>query len=367
MRSRGLERVYIMKIKSAYSSFLLLGLIGSLLLACTMPGNSPVIVPTALANPQVEAIFMQRPLNGAVYTLDTVVQLDTAVRGTSMGNISGIDFLANGTSVAAGTGSSDAIVSYFGASWTPSQAGLYYVQSKAVMSDGSIAISQPVRVCVIPVSSPLFNSERGGYLGPCAIPTRIPDATSSGDITINVLTSPQTVSKFTDTACPNSSVDFTFVAQVDDPQDQVAFLGLDFDWIGSGYFRFFLNWVTTRPLNRKEYRASIPLSPFQVAETSDQGARWRITAYGRDGQELQSAEGTIPTEILECSQQPLQAAPTSTPASDRDCPPGTYYASNRCIQIQINPPSDSESPNSQPGCPAGETYTCDPVCGCAPG
>ena len=106
---------------------------------------------------------------------------------------------------------------------------------------------------------------------------------------------------------------------------------------------------------------------------------------------VDATHNAVPSGLNNCANvthqqaQPIRVAPsatptlaprfTPTPASDRDCPPGTYFATNRCIRIQIlNPPAGNggplppgSQPGSQPSCPAGETYTCDPVCGCAPG
>jgi hypothetical protein len=60
------------------------------------------------------------------------------------------------------------------------------------------------------------------------------------------------------------------------------------------------------------------------------------------------------------TEQQLIIFPTSTPL-DIIQPPANLHPGNN------NNPGGKNPGGSSPSCPAGETYTCDPVCGCAPG
>lgn len=232
------EGTYAMKTK-IFVSFFLLCAISLVVQACNLPGPHPIAPPTALTNPGVPTILMQRPLNGSIYSTGTSIQLQALVRSISSSSISEVTFLVNGASI----GAADEFQSR---NWTPPQPGEYYIQSRAVLSDGATAVSNPARICVMSLATG-FSSEEGGYLGLCEIPTRIPNAASSGNITINAFASPNIISYSTSPLCSLTTVNLTFVARVDDPQDLVAFasLGLYLN-SASGSFQFFLNWVTTK-------------------------------------------------------------------------------------------------------------------------
>jgi hypothetical protein len=360
-----------MKTKSVLS---LAGVIGLILGACNMPGTPPIVQPTALSNSEV-AIDMYYPSNGSIYSVGGLIYLNGVIKlASDTTPINEASFLINGSSLAATI--NDAVnPKISNGTWTPSDPGEYYIQARVTLGDGSIAISEPHRVCVMPVGVEPSSDWGGGrgYLGPCPLATRIASPASTGDLTFNVVAAPSTIRATvicTDVNQPLTP-SITFIAQLDDPQDLVALVHVSIrnPAGGSILWESYLNWVTTRPVNQKEYRGTLQ-NPSDVLSSVD-AANWQAIAYGRDGHQIQMVEGVITVQLIDCNQypQPQPGIAPPTPASDRDCPPGTYYASNRCIQIQIQPSGGQPgSPsNPQPSCPAGETYTCDPVCGCAPG
>ncbi len=158
-----------------------------------------------------------------------------------------------------------------------------------------------------------FDPSAFGYEGLCEVPTRIPHPASSGQVLISASVAPAIIHYSIDPVeCPlNSSIDFSFIARVDDPQDLVAFVTLDLiasEWTGTS----FLNWVTTRPVNQKEYRESFHWGGVYAGEFSNGSMGWVMHAIGRDGQTLQSIEGSIPVRSVNCGQQPLQVATPET-------------------------------------------------------
>ncbi len=344
--------------KKLFALFFLWGVISLLLQACNYSGTPPLIPPTALTNPEVTTILMQRPLNGSIFSIGALVEMQTLVRSASSLSINEITFLVNGTSI----GAADEFQSR---NWTPPGPGEYYIQSRAVLSDGAIAISNPVRICVMSLAYG-FRSEEGGYLGLCEIPTRIPNAAASGNITINALASPNTISYSPDPACYWNRVDVTFVARVDDPQDLVAFASLEL-YLNSttNPFQFFLNWITTRPVNQKEYRTSFNFGPYNLVDIPNGALRWVIKVFGRDGQELQTAEGSIPVQVIECNPQPLQIAPSTAPTGTSTSEilqivTSTPTPTQRVLYI-VSPTKKPKKDNGNSNPPPAPTQPCNPL------
>lgn len=224
--------------------------------ACNMPANHPIPPPTALINPEIPAILLQNPVDGSIYDLGSNIPFILLLPGINSSSLHDVAFLVNGSYV----GTAHGTMEY---DWIAPHTGEYYIQGRAILNDGATAISAPKRVCVISLAS---NSSiwpgAGGYYGLCDVPTRIPDAASSGDISVDALASPSVISFSTNQAC-SVAVPITFVAKVGDPQDLVAFVAVAFetDLNGNGGYIYYLNWVTTRPVNQKEYRTSVTLSP----------------------------------------------------------------------------------------------------------
>ncbi len=345
-----------MKTKSGVL-FCLLFIVSLILGACGPSGDHPITPPTALTNPEIPSILLERPLNGSIHNLGSSIYFALLLPGISSSSLHEVTFLVNGAPVGTANGSGEF-------NWVAPHAGEYYVQGKAVLNDGATAISTPNRICVMSLSSnSAIADEEPGYLGPCVPPTRIPNAAASGDIAISAIASPGVINYSTDPACSLTHTDIAFVATVNDPQDLVAFAAVQFetDLSGNGGFLTYLNWTTTRPVNQKEYRTTISFGPSTLAGIAGGVFRWRIVSYGRDGQALQhSALYSIPLQQIQCSQQPLEIATLTPPPSSVSCPPGTYYAegSQQCVQIQIITPKPGSGNSGNNQCPAGQKWVC---------
>jgi hypothetical protein len=309
-----------MKTKSVIGLSPLLLVIGLTIVACNMPGTPPPAPPTALANPGVIGIALNNPYNTSIWYVGNPVGVDTNVIIAAGRSINEVSFLVNGTPVVSIDGSSDSARRFYASGWVPSDPGEYYIQSEVVLSDGTMAISRPNRICVMPIDSPLFRPSTTGYVGPCAVPTHISSSASSGDISISAQVAPVAITIYPDPACsPNPDVHtvrLSITANVNDPQDQVAFAAFLMDQRWSGiHWDLYMNWVTTRPVNQKEYRSFIEL-PWSVFDGFPSDALpWHIKVYGRDGQELPTHfDGVTPIHVIECSSQHLETSPSATPA-----------------------------------------------------
>ena len=274
-----------------------------LITACSMP----VRPPTALPNQAIH-LAVQRPANDTMYSVGETIPLEAAVYTSQP--IRSHSFLANGIPV--GTGMTDIIDAVFQASWTPGTAGEYYIQSKVTLMDGSVAISEPNRICVM-TGALAGTFHPGNYTGLCEVPTRIPNPASSGVLVVNAVAVPDTI--YFSELCP-AYPSLTFIATVDDPQDLVAYVLLTLNDINFNvYNASFMSWVTTRPGNQKEYRRTIQLdSNFDFSANSSMP--WIVSTIGRDGRDLTPVDGAIRILPLQtqCSQQPLVIPPSGTPA-----------------------------------------------------
>jgi hypothetical protein len=167
------------------------------------------------------------------------------------------------------------------------------------------------------------------------------------------------------TGCPSRVPPSTisFQAVVTDPADLVAFVIVDYVLsVGGDHDSLSLNRTSSLPTGEKVFTGTTEdlaaWLAFQMVDGSGAPVAgeidWTAYAYGRDGSILATDGPHIIsaapcTPLIIFSPQPLifVPTPTSTPASDRDCPPGTYFApaTSRCIQIQIVPtkPGGGES------------------------
>ena len=302
-----------MKTKSIVVLFCTISL---LLNACG--GTPPVHPPAALPNPAVTTISMDFPGNGSIYSVGRAIALYGGVGLTSTlapsptsPTIRSRAFLANGVSVGTGTPVSVNAGNFTG-TWTPRTAGEYYLQSKVTFNNGSTAISEPNRICVMPASyNPIYYA--GGFTGLCSMPTRIPDHATSGVVAVHVVASPSVVWYNAD--CP-SYPDASFTANVDDPQDQVAFVQIVLE-TSDAFFRgvpLYINWITTRtsPVYQKEYRRTIPLT-YDLLHGSD-AVRWTVMVIGRNGsQPVEFTQGLINIQPGVCAQQQHLLISTNTP------------------------------------------------------
>jgi hypothetical protein len=315
------KRIIAMKTKSVVSLFILLCITSLVVEACNMPGTGthPLVPPTALTNSAV-TISMDTPHNGAIYTVGSAAPLGARVNAPSRESIRSVTFLANGASVGTGVGGDGYLFNTFSTTWTPQVAGEYYVQGQITLTDGATAISDPVRICVMPLTEAV-PADWSGYLGPCEMPTRIPNAASTGDVTMSGVAAPSEV-------CTTDAA-ITFIVNVSDPQDQVALVGVMLfrpDTSNDTALRAYLNWTTTRPVNQEEYRATIHLTPdFMEGAADNLQLFWRAYAFGRDGRQIALFRGNEITvryvcrpryEILPSAtpvQQHLETAPSETP------------------------------------------------------
>jgi len=242
--------------------------------------------------------------------------------------------------------------------WTPETPGEYFLQ---VMSSRRVAVSDPVRVCIIDFTFPIPETDDlvgpFGYEGPCPIPDRDEFATP-GEQSLTVDASPDTLLyRPYEVTCPWPEP-LTFEAALMDPPEDVVFVTVDVSVTGASTgsfpgetfaYQIVLNQTDTLPSGVKMFEGSISfpdprefLAEYLGNEPGE--VIWTARAIGRDGSVILSI-GPVSIPVVPCTPiirlsitlPPVTPTPTSTPASDADCPPGTYFApaTNRCIPIQI--------------------------------
>jgi hypothetical protein len=235
--------------------------------------------------------------------------------------------------------------------WTPTQVGWNYLQMQ-IIAGGHAAITAPVRVCVVD-----FTTDPGwygtgtpswsyGYEGPCPIPDRDASAVP-GPVTMSASATPDHLvydagwpSAPTCPGLPLSSVLFQVI--VNDPPEDVAFVAVQYS---------ISSWTHTQSLILTQTGSLAPSTRLFSGTTealprgTDLTVTWTGIAYGRDGSTLLTdGPHTIPADPcvpvpLSAPFTPPAATLTATPASARDCPPGTFFAeqTHRCIPVQILP------------------------------
>ncbi len=337
-----------------FVSFALLCVISLVLEACNYPGTPPLVPPTAQSNPQISVVVFT-PRNNSVFSLAAPIGLVGIIGqlGASQPVITRREFLINGASIAA---TSPDLASIQG-SWSPTHPGEYYVQGKITLRDGTTAISEPVRVCVVASLSAIAGV--GGYLGPCPLPTQVPDHAASGDPAIFAVALPNAITFSTHIECPMALPRVTFIADVDDPQDLVALVMVNFSTASGGYAEFrYLNWVTTRPVNQKEYRTTVEINNLFSGDAS---IHWYVQAIGRNGEVLQRTQDFIGINQAQCSNQSLRIASatavtstlTSTSTATSTPTPGIVYIATPTRK----PKKDNRSGNPAPA----PTQPCNPL------
>jgi hypothetical protein len=307
--------------------------------ACNYPGTPPVPRPTAQSNSAVR-FDMFVPLSGSIHPVGEVIDLRQYIQVVPYGSpitISNGTFLVNGASVGATNGEYYPLAG----TWTASNPGEYYIQAKVTLSNGSTAISEPARICVMSLINSLPMTW-AGYLGPCPIATQIPNSPISGDLAVSVVAAPSVI--HFSAACPfEASV--TFIAHVNDPQDQVALVGVsiripDSPGVSGGQY---LNWITTRPINQKEYRATMQFAPDILTGVS--ALHWTVIPWGRIGQQLRLVEGDIPVQLVDCNPPPRPGIlpPTLTPTP---------------VVLKIVPSTPTKKPKKEGDLPAPPPPAC---------
>jgi hypothetical protein len=322
----------IMKTKSVVVLFCMLSL---LINACTPSGIPVVVPPVAQSNAEV-SISVVTPGNGELFVVGNPRRI--ALQGhapttSATSTINSRAFLANGVPV----GTNPTALGYddFEASWSPSTPGEYFVQAKVTLADGSIAISEPHRICVMPIYSWVDVYGGDGYLGPCQTSTDNPSIGTNVNLTISVVVAPNTVSY--SPLCP-SHPSVTFIATVNDPEDWAGFTSVSFEDFSHHFHTHYLNWVTTRAGNQKEYRGTVQLDEdlfTRVPQILSQLISWAVHPFARNGQVIGQARGWITVQPIQCSQphpgidpptltpipEPLKTLPSVTPTSTPIEPP----------------------------------------------
>jgi hypothetical protein len=314
------------------------------------------------------AISISYPEEGSILPLAPVGIYAGATSYDPGRTVTRISFFQNGVSIGRDTilevSGEPAFRDYHGdIRWNPPGPGEYFLQ--AIIERPRVS-SDPVRICIIDfqISAPSvdFTNPPTGYEGPCPIPARDEFATpgeqslSASVSTDRILYAPAGV-----TGCPVTGP-ITFEAALLDPPQDVAFIFADYSVTGtlSGSHpgRTFgrtivLNYVRTSPTGTKFFAGSTVyslnniLAEFHGSESGE--LTWAVRAIGRDGATILSVgpftipvepctpSGAIPPILLHLETPTETPTLTATPASDKDCPPGTYFApaTNRCIAIQI--------------------------------
>lgn len=315
--------------------YLLLGLMAILLAftgACTPetplpPTPSPRIV-TGLD------INLLRPYEGDILGLSPITVVEQVTSSTCC--INRIDLIANGHSVLSHNVSGSLSYVWQTLSWMPAAAGQYYLQGQAHLTNGSTGLTPAIRVCVFNISSPI--PEAGGYLGPCAIPTRLPSAASTGTVSIDAFANPNPVT-ILPIGCTGRYPTFTITANITDPADQVFLVYGVIEINGYGN-AFHLNWYASDPGGVKRYHGTFtpPNSTTSITEV-----RWFVTLRDRHGQYL---DGLSPTSLTvyqgDCQHEesatsaPLQIIPSATPGNliaNVQAYPSPIYYGNTCPSV----------------------------------
>lgn len=311
------------------------------------------------------AINISYPEDGAVMPLGPVEIYAGVTSYDSSRTVTRISFFQNAVSIGRDTilevSGEPSFRDYLGnIRWNPPEPGEYLLQA---MVERPRVSSDPVRICVIDfqISAPSLDYPYPptGYEGPCPIPARDEFATP-GEQSLNAIASPGRILYAPDgiTDCPAAGT-LSFEATLLDPPQDVAFILADYSVAGtlSGSHpgetfgrTIVLNYVRTSTTGMKFFAGSTAyslnnrLAEFYGSEPGE--ITWTVRAIGRNGATLLSVgPSTIPVEPCAPSGviPPLLETPTetptltATPASDKDCPPGTYFApaTNRCIPIQI--------------------------------
>ena len=320
--------------------------------ACALPASS-------LPGIQLE-IFA--PNDGAILPLEAINVYAVAADSSDpylVGVGSGYEFYANGIKI--GEDDSFAAGGVAAIVWTPTEPGEYFIQFFARV-DRRSGFSEAVRVCVIDLTLSPTLTDSYGYDGSCVQSARHEFA-APGPISMSATAMPARLAfepsnRFPPISCPAfSNPAITFRATVLDTPDDVEYVvveyrvpeGGDPDTLGSqtiilnrtgGVYPEELYVGTTEELN-----------VFINRGGTDAGElTWTARGYGRDGS-LLLTDGPYAIPFVACGSPP--ATPTvsavsvsPTPASEADCPPGTYFApaTNRCIAIEIpSPKPDGKS------------------------
>lgn len=344
------------------------------------------------------AIGISYPEEGAVLPLEPVQIYAGVTSYDSTRTVSRISFFQNGVSIGRDTilevSGEPAFRDYQGdIRWNPPGPGEYFLQ--ATVERPSVS-SEPVRICVIDfqisVPSFAFPNPPTGYEGPCPIQARDEFATP-GEQSLSANVSPGRLlyAPVGVTDCPATGP-LSFEASLLDPPQDVALILVDYSVTGtlSGSHpgRTFgrtivLNYVRTSPEGMKFFAGSTIyslnniLAEFHGSESGE--LTWSVRAIGRDGATILSVgpstipvEPCTPSEVIPASTETPTL--TATPASDKDCPPGTYFApaTNRCIPIQIvttkpgggNDGGGGSSCVEPPGACIPGTYWSSATCSC---
>ncbi len=292
--------------------------------ACNLPAGALVFPQTAQANPSVN-MYMLVPLNGEIIPEGSTQFLRAYIRivlpPPSPITIEQASFIVNGMPV----GSSNSEFFPLSFDWIAPAPGVYYIQAKATLSDATTVVSEPARICVMTLNT--LPTWYGGYFGPCPLATQVPNSPETGVLALNAVAAPKYVD-FSRVCAPNPSV--TMIVNVDDPQDQVALVSVNFLRPNLAFGQY-LNWITTRPNNQKEYRTTIHFQP-EFWEGTER-IEWQVFALSRTGLAIQTTRDVIVVRQLECSQHPLEIANGTQTPTPTDIQPLEIIPSQTPTQI----------------------------------
>ncbi len=322
------------KIKNVLSVVALFCMLSQALIACNLPITHPLTPPPSKVREDM-TLTLIHPLNYGIYQVNHPINLVARVITTNPPNGLGTYFFtANNVPVGTNLVGNIEFNPYYVNGWTPTEPGEYYIQAHINIENSNSAISEPVRVCVMPFTSfPDDNYDRTGYTGPCQVPTRIPTHANTGDLTVKVVHTPDSVSYSID--CPAPSY-VTFILTVDDPQDQVAFADIRLSDVYDHSHTHYLNWVVTRPGNQKEFRSTIHLDPdlfTRARQTDSTFLFWHARLFGFDGSQIFEKSALLSVEALHCSQHPLEIANGTLTPTPTDIQPLEIFPSQTSIQI----------------------------------
>jgi hypothetical protein len=358
------------------SPFLMLALILLISLSCYVPERSYPGLSISMVTPHTSTF---------IWPLGEAMSVEAAA-AIEHGGASEISFFASGRDI----GSAPVDISddkpRGSIFWTPPAAGEYFVQAQIYPFSGASAMSSPVRVCVLDIGASPTDSITlwgYGYSGSCAIPPAPPvPAGTSDSVDIHATISPASLG-YDSLDCPSPvpPARITFNATVDDPSGRAAFVTVHLYAEGGGTSPFgdalFLTQVGGGTTGTRTFSGSTDDLSFSLNDALG-GApgtlTWAARALDRTGHII-AMDGPHDMLVGPCESpvHPLTIAsptptlitiiPSTTPASAKDCPPGTYFAeqTHRCIAVQILP---TKSGGGNPNC---SQYKTDTACNAAPG
>jgi len=350
--------------------------------------SSGCVLPSTLNFPGTST-ELGLPSPGSIYSLGQVVNLAAVTRFPLAGpRVEGFTFYSDAREIAvapigaSGTGSGGSGWATGEATWTPPAVGEYQLQVWARLSNGRLNISSPARICVLDISFHGYTDSLPpyGYTAACEVPSS-PVTDPSAAVRLTTTPSPISIGYATETCPAAPPATITFYSTVDDPGNRAAFVLVDmvlnYHDVGSTTTSGPALALTqtssvgaTKIFSGSSYDLTSDLGPSTLGPPGIVTITWTARAYDRSGailvtdgpHDLLAAPCDPPVHpLLLATPTLITILPTNTPASARDCPPGTFFAdqTHKCLPIQTLP-----TKKSGPNC---SQYTTDTSCNAAPG